>query len=119
MQNRATFANSNLHNHSFDSYKRLRKSFGTIFWGHAGTTIFNVGTNQHQHYMHTKTNIAQKFVPAKYTLKLGFAQVTRFPIFSPNHGVCPPYLGGGLIFMCPKFSQTAFGVRCSKKEMPR
>ena len=69
--------------------------------------------------MHTKKNIAQKFVPAKYTLKLGFAQVTHFPIFSRIHGVWPPYLGAGIEFIRPNFWHVNLRHWASKKLMPR
>ena len=65
----------------------------------------------------TSKKIAQKFVPAEYTLKLGFAQVTCFTILSPILGVWPPYLGAGLECICLNFLHTNLIHWASKKSM--
>ena len=67
----------------------------------------------------TSKKFAQKFVPAEYTLKLGFAQVTCFTILSPILGVWPPYLGAGLECICLNFLHTNLRHWSSKKSMPR
>ena len=69
--------------------------------------------------MYTKKKFAQKFVPAKYTLKIGFAQATCFTILSPILGVWPPYLGAGLECIRPNFLHTNLIHWASKKSMPR
>ena len=59
--------------------------------------------------MNIKKNIAQKFAPGKYAVKLGFAKTTHFAILAPIYGVLPPDLGDRLEFNCLNFCHANLG----------